>query len=64
MFNHVARNSHDDIFYEDDIWPGEDENGCVFKAAVVQRIHIQYPTLFPLFSKLHINSMPDLMIIM
>lgn len=27
VFDHVARNSHDDIFYEDDIWPGEDENG-------------------------------------
>ncbi|KAJ8357875.1 hypothetical protein SKAU_G00206690 [Synaphobranchus kaupii] len=24
----VSRNSHDDVFYEDDIWPGEDENGA------------------------------------
>lgn len=30
VFDYVARNSHDDVFYEDDIWPGEDENGCVF----------------------------------
>lgn len=27
VFNTVARNSHDDVFYEDDIWPGEDQNG-------------------------------------
>lgn len=27
LFDHVSRNSHDDLFYEDDIWPGEDENG-------------------------------------
>ncbi|XP_056600072.1 5'-3' exoribonuclease 1 isoform X1 [Triplophysa dalaica] len=27
VFDLVARNSHDDVFYEDDIWPGEDENG-------------------------------------
>ncbi|KAL0200376.1 hypothetical protein M9458_003563, partial [Cirrhinus mrigala] len=27
LFDFVARNSHDDVFYEDDIWPGEDENG-------------------------------------
>ncbi|XP_059358130.1 5'-3' exoribonuclease 1 isoform X1 [Carassius carassius] len=28
LFDFVARNSHDDVFYEDDIWPGEDENGA------------------------------------
>uniref|UniRef100_A0A7N6A948 5'-3' exoribonuclease 1 n=1 Tax=Anabas testudineus TaxID=64144 RepID=A0A7N6A948_ANATE len=28
VFNTVSRNSHDDIFYEDDIWPGEDQNGA------------------------------------
>ncbi|XP_048018575.1 5'-3' exoribonuclease 1 isoform X1 [Megalobrama amblycephala] len=28
VFDYVARNSHDDVFYEDDIWPGEDENGA------------------------------------
>uniref|UniRef100_A0A673GBD1 5'-3' exoribonuclease 1 n=1 Tax=Sinocyclocheilus rhinocerous TaxID=307959 RepID=A0A673GBD1_9TELE len=28
LFDFVARNSHDDFFYEDDIWPGEDENGA------------------------------------
>uniref|UniRef100_A0A3P8NQQ9 5'-3' exoribonuclease 1 n=1 Tax=Astatotilapia calliptera TaxID=8154 RepID=A0A3P8NQQ9_ASTCA len=28
VFNNVARNSHDDVFYEDDIWPGEDQNGA------------------------------------
>ncbi|XP_056148713.1 5'-3' exoribonuclease 1 [Lampris incognitus] len=28
MFDAVARNSHDDIFYEDDIWPREDQNGA------------------------------------
>lgn len=27
VFNTVSRNSHDDIFYEDDIWPGLDQNG-------------------------------------
>ncbi|XP_028282686.1 5'-3' exoribonuclease 1 isoform X2 [Parambassis ranga] len=27
VFDAVSRNSHDDIFYEDDIWPGEDQNG-------------------------------------
>lgn len=29
MFAYIGRNSHDDVFYEDDIWSGEDENGCV-----------------------------------
>lgn len=24
----MSRNSHDDVFYEDDIWPGEDQNGA------------------------------------
>lgn len=28
VFNTVAKNSHDDVFYEDDIWPGEDQNGA------------------------------------
>uniref|UniRef100_A0A4W6BRF0 5'-3' exoribonuclease 1 n=1 Tax=Lates calcarifer TaxID=8187 RepID=A0A4W6BRF0_LATCA len=28
VFNSVSRNSHDDVFYEDDIWPGEDQNGA------------------------------------
>ncbi|KAG7320040.1 hypothetical protein KOW79_017183 [Hemibagrus wyckioides] len=28
VFDYVSRNSHDDLFYEDDIWPGEDENGA------------------------------------
>ncbi|XP_051556406.1 5'-3' exoribonuclease 1-like isoform X2 [Myxocyprinus asiaticus] len=28
VFDFVARNSHDDFLYEDDIWPGEDENGA------------------------------------
>nr|XP_046264541.1 5'-3' exoribonuclease 1 isoform X2 [Scatophagus argus] len=28
VFNTVSRNSHDDIFYEDDIWPGVDQNGA------------------------------------
>lgn len=27
VFNTVSRNSHDDIFYEDDIWPGLEQNG-------------------------------------
>ncbi|KAF7692283.1 hypothetical protein HF521_009893 [Silurus meridionalis] len=28
VFDYVSRNSYDDLFYEDDIWPGEDENGA------------------------------------
>ncbi|XP_031730408.1 5'-3' exoribonuclease 1-like isoform X2 [Anarrhichthys ocellatus] len=28
VFNLVSRNSHDDVFYEDDIWPAEDQNGA------------------------------------
>lgn len=28
VFTAVSRNSHDDVFYEDDIWPGEDQNGA------------------------------------
>ncbi|XP_041805238.1 5'-3' exoribonuclease 1 isoform X2 [Chelmon rostratus] len=28
VFNTVSRNSHDDVFYEDDIWPGSDQNGA------------------------------------
>ncbi|XP_047445399.1 5'-3' exoribonuclease 1 [Mugil cephalus] len=28
VFTTVSRNSHDDVFYEDDIWPGEDQNGA------------------------------------
>lgn len=27
LFNYIAKNSQEDIFYEDDIWPGESENG-------------------------------------
>lgn len=28
VFSTVSRNSHDDVFYEDDIWPGLDQNGA------------------------------------
>ncbi|XP_038156395.1 5'-3' exoribonuclease 1 isoform X3 [Cyprinodon tularosa] len=28
VFDAVSRNSHDDVFYEDDIWPGVDQNGA------------------------------------
>ncbi|XP_035984960.1 5'-3' exoribonuclease 1 [Fundulus heteroclitus] len=28
VFDAVSRCSHDDVFYEDDIWPGEDQNGA------------------------------------
>uniref|UniRef100_A0A8C8IWP1 5'-3' exoribonuclease 1 n=1 Tax=Oncorhynchus tshawytscha TaxID=74940 RepID=A0A8C8IWP1_ONCTS len=28
VFDLVSRNSHDDVFYEDDIWPAEYENGA------------------------------------
>uniref|UniRef100_H3AKR8 5'-3' exoribonuclease 1 n=1 Tax=Latimeria chalumnae TaxID=7897 RepID=H3AKR8_LATCH len=28
LFTHVAKNSQEDVFFEDDIWPGEDENGA------------------------------------
>ncbi|CAI9569411.1 unnamed protein product [Staurois parvus] len=28
LFTYISKNSQDDIFYEDDIWPGEDENGA------------------------------------
>ncbi|XP_057713871.1 5'-3' exoribonuclease 1 [Corythoichthys intestinalis] len=28
VFDTVSRNNHDDVFYEDDIWPGEDHNGA------------------------------------
>ncbi|KAL7387581.1 hypothetical protein ABVT39_025645 [Epinephelus coioides] len=28
VFNTVSRNSHDDVFYEDDIWPDVDQNGA------------------------------------
>lgn len=45
VFDYVARNSHDDVFYEDDIWPGEDENGCVFRVLDKQNIHFQYARL-------------------
>lgn len=30
VFDFIARNSHDDVFYEDDVWPGVDENGWGF----------------------------------
>ncbi|XP_034558490.1 5'-3' exoribonuclease 1 isoform X2 [Notolabrus celidotus] len=28
VFNTVSRNSHDDVFYEDDIWPAVEQNGA------------------------------------
>ncbi|XP_053162862.1 5'-3' exoribonuclease 1 isoform X2 [Hemicordylus capensis] len=28
LFSFIAKNSQEDIFYEDDIWPGEEENGA------------------------------------
>ncbi|KAM3850341.1 5'-3' exoribonuclease 1 [Diretmus argenteus] len=28
VFDAVSRNSHDDVFYEDDIWPREDQHGA------------------------------------
>nr|XP_060623773.1 5'-3' exoribonuclease 1 isoform X1 [Anolis sagrei ordinatus] len=28
LFSYVAKNGQEDIFYEDDIWPGEEENGA------------------------------------
>ncbi|XP_028647913.1 5'-3' exoribonuclease 1 isoform X2 [Erpetoichthys calabaricus] len=28
VFNYVSKNNNEDIFYEDDIWPGQDENGA------------------------------------
>ncbi|KAK2538315.1 Xrn1 [Columba guinea] len=28
LFTYIAKNNQEDIFYEDDIWPGEDENGA------------------------------------
>ncbi|XP_066455607.1 5'-3' exoribonuclease 1 isoform X2 [Eleutherodactylus coqui] len=28
LFAYISKNSQDDVFYEDDIWPGEDENGA------------------------------------
>ncbi|XP_054839659.1 5'-3' exoribonuclease 1 isoform X2 [Eublepharis macularius] len=28
LFTYIAKNSQEDIFYEDDIWPGEEENGA------------------------------------
>nr|XP_020648282.1 5'-3' exoribonuclease 1 isoform X1 [Pogona vitticeps] len=28
LFSYLAKNSQEDIFYEDDIWPGEEENGA------------------------------------
>jgi len=28
LFSYIAKNSQDDVFYEDDIWPGENENGA------------------------------------
>uniref|UniRef100_A0A8C6S1N2 5'-3' exoribonuclease 1 n=1 Tax=Nannospalax galili TaxID=1026970 RepID=A0A8C6S1N2_NANGA len=28
LFSYVAKNSQEDVFYEDDIWPGENENGA------------------------------------
>uniref|UniRef100_A0A8C5ZU58 5'-3' exoribonuclease 1 n=1 Tax=Marmota marmota marmota TaxID=9994 RepID=A0A8C5ZU58_MARMA len=28
LFSYIAKNSQEDVFYEDDIWPGENENGA------------------------------------
>ncbi|KAM8952222.1 5'-3' exoribonuclease 1 isoform 2-T2 [Pelodytes ibericus] len=28
LFTSISKNSQDDVFYEDDIWPGEEENGA------------------------------------
>ncbi|XP_073435198.1 5'-3' exoribonuclease 1 isoform X1 [Dendrobates tinctorius] len=28
LFTYISKNSQDDVFYEDDIWPGEDTNGA------------------------------------
>ncbi|XP_058517368.1 5'-3' exoribonuclease 1 isoform X3 [Ochotona princeps] len=28
LFIYIAKNSQEDVFYEDDIWPGENENGA------------------------------------
>ncbi|KAM4693486.1 5'-3' exoribonuclease 1 isoform 2-T2 [Discoglossus pictus] len=28
LFSYISKNSQEDVFYEDDIWPGEDENGA------------------------------------
>ncbi|XP_072474295.1 5'-3' exoribonuclease 1 isoform X3 [Notamacropus eugenii] len=28
LFSYVSKNSQEDVFYEDDIWPGENENGA------------------------------------
>ncbi|XP_068604868.1 5'-3' exoribonuclease 1 [Brachionichthys hirsutus] len=28
VFTTVSKNSHDDVFYEDDVWPGLDQNGA------------------------------------
>ncbi|XP_077392557.1 5'-3' exoribonuclease 1 [Festucalex cinctus] len=35
VFDTVSRNNHDDVFYEDDIWPGEDHNGAEKVAEIV-----------------------------
>ncbi|XP_053454555.1 5'-3' exoribonuclease 1 isoform X4 [Nycticebus coucang] len=28
LFSYISKNSQEDVFYEDDIWPGENENGA------------------------------------
>ncbi|KAM6224640.1 5'-3' exoribonuclease 1 isoform 2-T2 [Rhynchocyon petersi] len=28
LFSYIAKNNQEDVFYEDDVWPGEDENGA------------------------------------
>ncbi|KAM4772610.1 5'-3' exoribonuclease 1 isoform 2-T2 [Rhinophrynus dorsalis] len=28
LFTYISKNSQDDVFYEDDIWPGEEEHGA------------------------------------
>ncbi|XP_061652278.1 5'-3' exoribonuclease 1 isoform X1 [Phyllopteryx taeniolatus] len=35
VFDMVSRNGHDDVFYEDDIWPGEDHNGAEKVAEII-----------------------------
>uniref|UniRef100_UPI0037E9C2BE 5'-3' exoribonuclease 1 isoform X2 n=1 Tax=Semicossyphus pulcher TaxID=241346 RepID=UPI0037E9C2BE len=35
VFNLVSRNSHDDVFYEDDIWPEVEQNGAEKVAEII-----------------------------
>lgn len=55
VFDYVARNSHDDIFYEDDIWPGEDENGyCIYVFLFSSFLEISSNMFVFLCSRLHL----------